>query len=81
MIVSRHISGRVKRHFSFSGHKWNKTLLTYKFFNFAKGSLTPHLQRAIVSRAFQAWAAISPLSFMDVTPDKRHYVKSDITIA
>ncbi|KAK2552734.1 Matrix metalloproteinase-19 [Acropora cervicornis] len=74
-------SGRVKRHFSFSGHKWNKTYLTYKFFNFAKGSLTPNLQRAIVSRAFQAWEAISPLSFMDVTPDKRHYVKSDITIA
>lgn len=81
MIVSRHISGRVKRHFSFSGHKWNKTSLTYKFFNFAKGSLTPTLQRIIVRRAFQAWEDISPLNFVDVTPNKRHYVKSDITIA
>lgn len=81
MIVSCHISGRVKRHFSFSGHKWNKTFLTYKFINFAKGSLTPNHQRAIVSRAFQAWESISPLSFMDVTPDKGHYVKSDITMA
>ncbi|XP_068697556.1 matrilysin-like [Montipora foliosa] len=78
--------GRVKRQFSASDHKWDKMALTYKFINYdtKMGSLSPNKQRSIVRKAFQAWEAISPLNFTDISPavsNNAVSVKSDITLA
>jgi len=77
-IAFFHILGRVKR-FSVSGDKWNKMQLTYRFTNYASnGGLTHADQRAIVSKAFKQWEAISPLSFTDVSGNAN---SADITLS
>ena len=63
-----------------SGDKWNKTILTYKFANYASnGGLTSSEMRAIAYKAFKSWEAISPLSFVDATDNSVSH--SDITLS
>jgi peptidoglycan hydrolase-like protein with peptidoglycan-binding domain len=53
--------------FTLQGSKWNKTNITYAFQNFTP-DLTQAQVRTAIQQAFGFWAAVTPLSFSEVSP-------------